>query len=388
MLFSYAALDDAERRVIERIAEMRHDLRHHVQEPRRWTGLLARMTRARALRASNSIEGINVSDEDAIAAIDGEEPEEADKPTWRSVVGYRTAMEYILQRCRDDKFLFTEDVVLAVHFMITQDDLSVNPGNWRPGWVCVRNSVTGDIVHEGVDRDLLESLIKDLTQYMNEDDGGPPILKASMTHLNLAMLHPFSDGNGRVARCFHTAVLANEGIVSPTFSSIEEYAGRNQQAYYDVLAQVGGGGWNPERDCKPWVRFCLTGHYRQAQTLLRRTRELERIYGDLINVVERHGLHERTVLALLQAALGHTVRNASYRVSADISGNLASRDLKELADAGLLNAQGQRRGRRYTAGNDVIVIRSRHRLPREHTEPFSDPEIVSQQASLFDNGAR
>ena len=384
MLFASPTLNDAERRVVDRIAAMRHSLRHHVHEPRRWTGLLARLTRARDMRASNSIEGINVSDEDAIAAIDGEDPEEADKPTWRAIVGYRTAMDYILQRCRDDNFRFTDDVILAVHFMITQDDLDANPGNWRPGWVCVRNTATGDIVHEGVDRDLLEPLIHEFTQHMNDDRDTPGIVKASMTHLNIAMLHPFSDGNGRVARCLHTAVLANEGIVSPIFSSIEEYIGRNQQAYYDVLAEVGGGGWNPDRDCRPWVRFCLTGHYRQAQTLLRRTREIERIYGDLIDLVERHGLQERTALALLQAALRHTVKNASYRVSADISVNLASRDLKELADAGLLDAQGERRGRRYTAGNDVIAIRERHRLPRDDTDPFGDPEITLGQVPLFD----
>lgn len=384
MLFASPTLNDAERRVVDRIATMRHSLRHHVHEPRRWTGLLARLTRARDMRASNSIEGINVSDEDAIAAIDGEDPEEADRHTWRAIVGYRTAMDYILQRCRDDNFRFTDDVILAVHFMITQDNLEANPGNWRPGWVCVRNTATGDIVHEGVDRDLLEPLIHELTQYMNDDRDNPEIVKASMTHLNLAMLHPFSDGNGRVARCLHTAVLANEGIVSPIFSSIEEYIGRNQQAYYDVLAGVGGGGWNPDRDCRPWVRFCLTGHYRQAQTLLRRTREIERIYGDLIDLVERHGLQERTALALLQAALRHTVKNASYRVSADISVNLASRDLKELADAGLLDARGERRGRRYIAGNDVIAIRERHRLPRDDTDPFDDPEITLGQAPLFD----
>ena len=296
-------------------------------------------------------------------------------------------MNYILQRSRDAKFQFTEDAILAVHFMITQDDLKANPGNWRPGWVGIRNSTTGKIVHEGVDRESLEPLIRELTRYMNDDDSGPLILKAAMTHLNLAMLHPFSDGNGRVARCLHTAVLANEGIVSPTFSSIEEYIGRNQQAYYDVLAQVGGGGWNPERDCRPWVRFCLTGHYRQARTLLRRTRELERIYGDLADLVERRGLHERTVLALLQAALGGTVKNSSYRVSAEISGNLASRDLKGLADAGLLDAQGQRRGRRYAAGDDVMAIRNRNRLPRDDTDPFTHPEIVFRQAPLFDSGA-
>ena len=37
-------------------------------------------------------------------------------------------MDYILQRCRDEQFRFNRDVVLAVHFMITQYDLKANPG--------------------------------------------------------------------------------------------------------------------------------------------------------------------------------------------------------------------------------------------------------------------
>ena len=52
-----------------------------------------------------------------------------------------------------------------------------------------------------------------------------------MAHLNLAMIHPFSDGNGRLARCLQTLLLAREQIVSPVFSSIEEYLGQNTQAY-------------------------------------------------------------------------------------------------------------------------------------------------------------
>ena len=117
MLFHYEAPSSDERRVLDRIEKMRHDLRYYVaQSPRRWTGLLARLTRARAMRASNSIEGINISAEDAIAVVDNEEPGEADKATWQAVEGYRSAMDYILQRCRDDSFLFSVDVLLAVHF--------------------------------------------------------------------------------------------------------------------------------------------------------------------------------------------------------------------------------------------------------------------------------
>ena len=148
-----------------------------------------------------------------------------------------------------------------------------------------------------------------------------------------------------------------------------EYVGYNQQEYYEVLSEVGGGGWNPTRNAKPWVRFCLVGHYRQAQTILRRTKEIERIYGESLNLVQDNGFPERTAMALLQAAFGR-VRNSSYRVSADVSNNLASRDLKTLVDAGFLIPDGEKRGRFYLAGPRVEEIRRRFRLPRRNDDPF------------------
>ena len=373
MLFTYPTLDDEEKRVEEATARLRADLRRYVAtEPRRWTGLLARMTRARALAGSNSIEGINVSEDDAIAAIDREDPANTDRDTWQAVVGYREAMDYILQRRQSPSFIITEDVLLAVHFMICQSDLQANPGQYRPGWVGVRNTRTGELVHEGVDRDQLEPLIHELLDYVNNEQVDSVFLRAAMTHLNLAMLHPFTDGNGRTARCIHTAVLASDGIVAPTFSSIEEYIGHNQQKYYDVLSEVGGGSWQPARDAKPWIRFCLTGHYMQAQTLLRRMRELERLYVELSDLVIANGLPDRTALALIQAAFGGRVRNSSYRVSADVSKNLASRDLKVLVDMGLLVPEGERRGRVYIAAPVVAKIRQKLRLPKKVDDPFAE----------------
>ena len=387
MIFAYRALDDEEKRVEEATARLRHDLRQYVvAEPRRWTGLLARMTRARALVGSNSVEGINVSDEDAIAAIDGEDPANTDRDTWRAVVGYREAMDYILQRRQSPSFTISEDVLLAAHFMICKSDSRARPGQYRPGWVGVRDARTGDVVHEGVDRDQLEPLIHELLNYVNEVQVESIFLRAAMTHLNLVMLHPFTDGNGRSARCIHTAALASDGIVAPPFSSIEEYIGHNQQKYYEVLAEVGGGGWNPLRNAKPWVRFCLTGHYRQVQTLLRRTRELERVYAEMIELVRTNGLPERSAMALLQAAVGSRVRNGSYRISADVSKNLASRDLKTLVDADLLVPEGEKRGRFYIASRRVAEIRHRSRLPRNIDDPFAEGALAQapdRQASLF-----
>jgi Fic family protein len=392
MLYAYNQLDAAETHVLNRVTEMRQQLGHFVQaEPRRWTGLLARMTRARALRASNSIEGINVTAEDALAAVDGEDLSDADRPTRLSVEGFQSAMKYILQRCRDGQFKFSLDLILSVHFMITQSDLKANPGNLRPGWVGVRNSQTGEVVHNGAERDQLEALLHELVVAMNSTKGST-VIRGALAHLNLTLLHPFSDRNGRTARCMQTAVLAHDGIVPPVFSSIEEYVGRYQQEYYDVLAEVGGGGWNPERSAKPFIRFCLTGHYRQAQTLLRRSQEMERVYGDVSTLIEQRGLPQRTDLAMVQAAFGLRVRNSSYRASADISNNLASRDLKALVDAGLLIGEGEKRGREYTASPAILAIRERHRIRRADDDPFARNGLAhefndSQQGVLDLGGA-
>ncbi len=385
MLLTYRVLDDEEKRVEEATAVIRDRLRQYVAtEPRRWTGLLARMTRARALVGSNSVEGINVSEDDAIAAIDQEDPATTDRSTWRAVVGYREAMDYILQRRRSPSFRITEDVLLAVHFMICQSDLAANPGQYRPGWVGVRNAQSGELVHEGVDRDDLEALVHELLDYVNNGPVESVFLRAAMAHLNLAILHPFTDGNGRTARCIQTAVLASDGIIAPAFSSIEEYIGRNQRAYYDVLGEVGGGTWDPRRNPKPWVRFCLSGHYLQAQTILRRMREVERVYGELSELVQTSGVPDRTALALVQAAFGGKVRNSSYRVSAEVSKNVASRDLKVLADAKFLVPEGEKRGRSYVAAPVVQAIRQRLRLPKIIEDPFAEGgPALPRQESLF-----
>jgi len=71
-------------------------------------GLLRRNTLARAVRGSNSIEGYNVTAEDAIAAVDGEEPLAADREAWLAVTGYRYAMTFVLQLTKDKNFIYSE----------------------------------------------------------------------------------------------------------------------------------------------------------------------------------------------------------------------------------------------------------------------------------------
>jgi Fic family protein len=130
----------------------------------------------------------------------------------------------------------------------------------------------------------------ELIQDMNAPSDVPVLVRAAMAHLNLVMIHPFSDGNGRMGRALQTMVLSREGIVDPRFSSIEEYLGRNTTEYYKILQETGQGAWHPERDTLPWIKFCLTAHYRQAETLLRRIKEMERLNDILDRELKQRSL--------------------------------------------------------------------------------------------------
>ena len=257
----------------------------------------------------------------------------------------------------------------------------------------VQKVETGDIVYEGVDVDSIDSLVRELATYLESDGDIPIVVKAAMAHLNLVLIHPFRDGNGRMARCLQTLVLAREGIVSPVFSSIEEYLGRNTQSYCDVLATVGAGSWQPGNDTRPWIRFVLTAHLRQAKTVLRRTKESETVYLELERLVARYRLPERTLEALFDASSGLRVRRAVYRAILEnqgddaVSEQTATRDLQNLTSHGLLVAHGERRGRYYTAGPELAAIRERvikDRDPRDESDPFA----VNASDSTQEPGSR
>lgn len=364
MIFQPPDVTDSERGAIAQINAVRRDLRYYVAEPRRWLGSVRRVLSARAIQGSNSIEGYNVSVEDAVAAIEGDDPVEARDEDWNAVMGYRRAMTYVLQLAQDAHFQYSAALFRSLHFMMTEYALDAGPGLWRPGAIWIRNDATGEIVYEGPDAELVPDLVEDLVKYLAIETDVPVMVRAAMAHLNLAMIHPFRDGNGRMARCLQTLVLTREGILVPEFSSIEEYLGANTQAYYGVLAEVGRGRWKPHRDALPWVRFCLQAHYIQATSVLRRVRESESIWHELERLIASHRLPPRSLSALFDATLGLRVRNSSYRAALarwgdTISNQVATIDLRAMVRAGLLEQKGYTRGTFYVAGGPLKEIRTR-----------------------------
>lgn len=377
MIYATPAITDADSGVLERIEELRTKLRFYLREPRRWYGSLRRTTLARVVQGSNSIEGYVASVEDVVAIVEEEEPRNADDETRHAIEGYRDAMTYVLQLAGSPPMPpLDESLVKSLHFMMLKYDLAKYPGQWRPGAVWVANQ-DGEVVYGAPAREELEGLVAEVIADVNEGIGDP-MVRAAMAHLNLALVHPFSDGNGRMARCVQSYVLAGDGLLSPEFLSIEEYLGRNTAAYYDVLTEVARGSWSPHRDARVWLRFCLTAHYRQAQTLLRRIEETEALWDRCEQLARRHGLSDRCVGALCDASRGWRLRRSLYikTVSSSagekITDATATRDLSAMAKAGLLEPVGEKRGRSYQPTADLSKVWHSIRELRQD-RPTDDP---------------
>lgn len=377
MVYELPEIRAPEIAALERIEELRRQLRFYVAEPRRWVGSVRRVLGARAIRGSNSIEGFNVSVEDALAAMEGEQPVEADQTDWLAVLGYQRAMTYVLQLAHDEHFEYSPGLIRSLHFMMTEYTLDAGPGLWRPGPIWIRNDATGEVVYEGPEDDAVPGLIDELIDQLESSKDSPPMVRGAMAHLNLAMIHPFRDGNGRMARCLQTLILAREQILSPEWMSIEEFLGANTQPYYDILADVGGGRWNPDGDARSWVRFCLRAHYIQAVSVLRRVRESENIWVAVDELREAEDLPERVMGSLFDVAIGLRIRNASHRKGVElteqveISNQVATNDLRRMVQAGLVDQRGSKRGTYYVAADPLVEVREKIRADRKPIDASS-----------------
>ncbi|HMI51715.1 MAG TPA: Fic family protein [Candidatus Saccharimonadales bacterium] len=383
MLYQTPVLPPTYIQIIENIEDCRNKLRFSISDNlNRWNGFLARMAYARAIHGSNTMEGVNATLDDALAAVDGDIPSNPQDENWLALTGHRDAMDYIIQLSKEPSFEHNEGTLLSLHFMMMKHELAKNPGRYRPGPVHVTNMSSGRTVYEAPNAELVPALVRELVENMKQKNSQPVLVRAAMAHLNLTMIHPFRDGNGRMARALQTFVLAREGILDPRFSSIEEYVGRNSSDYYAVLAEVGKGEWHPENDALPWIKFCLTAHHFQAQTLLKRIGEVGSLWERLEQLTKELKIPSRTIGALMDAATGRRVRNPVYRRESDVSAQIAKRDLKILVTNGLLEAKGEKRGRYYIASKSLSGLYEQSKVDRPIRDPFLTLEEEAQSAQL------
>lgn len=169
----------------------------------------------------------------------------------------------------------------------------------------------------------------------------------------------------------HYATLADAATADLLAAGfIEEWLGRNTDDYYAVLAATGRGRWSPGGEAHLWIKFNLRAHHMQAQTLTRRIAVAETTGHRVLEILNELGLPERCFDPVFDAAIGVRLRRPTYVERSGIEERTASRDLKALVDAGLLEPMGNTRARYYLAAGEIRDLRA---ASREGRRALNDP---------------
>jgi len=319
----------------------------------RWLGALRRQMRASSAESSIEIEGFHVPQEERIALASGNETPDPTDEDRMALSCYARAMDHVGVMAGDPVFRWLDRVILDLHFDACYFQRDRDPGQYRQRGIEVTSPSGGPPAYVGPPRDGVSQLMNEVVDWLEHGDlDAHVIARAAMAHLHVVSVHPFRDGNGRIARIVQSLVLAREGMLAPELGSIEEYLGRNTDAYYATLQEVQGGSYQPQRDASAWVEFCVQAHIAQARRRIEQIARAGVRWAYLENLVERRGWPDRVVIALEQS-LSQGLDRGSYAAEADVSAPTASNDFRRLLDARLVDQRGRGRTTRYVASETL-----------------------------------
>jgi Fic family protein len=351
MIFATPAIGkDLHGRLAE-LDRLREELGGDAEKMAPWMGALRRAVRASSIESSTSIEGYSVEPAEAIALTSGTATGDGEDENQLAVACYARAMDHVGAMARDPSFHWSERVILDLHFDASHFQRDKSPGLWRTGPISVTGP-NGGIDYRGPDGEEVPALMSEVAAWLEGAEGVHPVVLAAMAHLNITSVHPFRDGNERVARIVQSLVLAREGLLSPEFSSIEEYLADNTPAYYAALRDTQGGSYQPDRDASGWVRFCVGAHIAQASRRLDQIHEAAARWERLEREVGARDWPDRFTIALERSLLGGLDR-AGYGAEAGVSPATVTADLRRLHDSGLVEQRGRGPGTRYWASDEL-----------------------------------
>src|SRR5215467_2961452 len=222
----------------------------------------------------------------------------------------------------------------------------IRTGIWRDDRTGPMQVVSGPIGNERVHFEApaaarLDAEMQAFLNWLNRPAEIDPVMKAGLAHLWFVTIHPFDDGNGRIARAIADLALARSENSPQRFYSMSAQIRQERNAYYSILERTQKGAM----DITPWMSWFLAclgraidGAHNALAAVLAKARFWERVHG--LDLNDR----QRLVLNLLLDGFDGKLTTSKYAKLANCSHDTALRDILPLVEHGVLirNPEGGR----------------------------------------------
>jgi Fic family protein len=214
----------------------------------------------------------------------------------------------------------------------------ITVGAWRPDETGPMQVVSGPIGRERVHYEApraakLPDEMTAFVDWFNASQDIDPVLKAAVAHLWFVTIHPFEDGNGRIARAIADMALARSENSSQRFYSMSAQIRQERNAYYDILEATQKGDLDIT-DWLEWFLNCLDRAFDSAETIfasvLKKARFWKKHAGDTFN--ER----QRVMIDRLFNGFEGKLTSSKWAKIAKCSQDTALRDIDDLVTKGVL----------------------------------------------------
>jgi len=222
----------------------------------------------------------------------------------------------------------------------------IEAGTWRRDRTGPMQVVSGPVGRERVHfeappAERLDDEMRRFLEWFNGDTTTEPVLKAAQAHLWFVTVHPFDDGNGRIARAVTDLALARSEESPRRFYSMSAQIRQERSDYYRILEQTQKG----TLDITPWMEWfldCLTRAIERAQTGLAGVLKTARYWEPLRDVTLND--RQRLVINRLLEGFEGALTTSKWAALTKSSQDTALRDIQQLVERGVLvrNAAGGR----------------------------------------------
>lgn len=264
----------------------------------------------------------------------------------QEIINYRRVIEFIDEEAQKKIEKITEQLIKKLHRLITDKILvAETAGEYRTKQVIIRNSQNGEITFRPPPAIEVPFLMREFFYWLNRDDKEQihPVLKAGIAHHELVRIHPFIDGNGRVARIVATLILLLGGYDIRRFFSLEEYYDKDAVSYYENLQRASKG------DLTSWLEYFTSGAAIEFDKIKEKIFKIskdvkmkEKFGGKQIFLTER----QVKVIEYIQE-VGYLQNQSFSTLFPIVSEDTVLRDLQDLIKKNLIKKIGSTKSARY-----------------------------------------